>query len=57
MLGELCKTIKRRSKWIQHLNKNSLKIRISKKTIEEPIAWAKKTRVSQNIIHNIIEDT
>ena len=57
MSGEICKKIARRSKWVQLLNKNKLKIKISKKQKEDLISWAKGTTVSQNIVHKIIEDT
>jgi hypothetical protein len=57
MSGELCKKIARRSKWIQHLNKKKLKLKISKKQKEDLMSWAKETTVSQNIVQIIIEDT
>ena len=49
--------IARRSKWIQHLNKNKLKLKISKKQKQDLISWAKGTTVSQKIVHKIVEDT
>jgi len=38
MSGEICKKIARRSKWVQLLNKNKLKIKISKKQKEDLIS-------------------
>jgi len=54
---QLCKKIKRRSQWVKFLQRNKMKLYITRKMRQDLTNWCKTTKIKEEVTRSIIEDT